>query len=72
MALKELLEREGISQRDVANGSGIALSAVNDIVNGKRSPTTGTVDAILSFLRTRIRRRITYEEVFASSAQVGR
>lgn len=64
MALNDLLEQNGITPREVAEGSEIALSGVYEILSAKRNPTTKKVDAILGFLSRRLRRRVTYEEAF--------
>lgn len=51
MTIAGVLEKHGLTHRDVAAGTGIALSAVSDILNNKRSPRTDTVNRLLSFLR---------------------
>jgi transcriptional regulator with XRE-family HTH domain len=63
MSLLDLLRRHNLTQRDMAEGTGLAVSAVCDIVNGKRQPTTGTVNRVLAFAR-RYEPETTYEEVF--------
>lgn len=51
MTLAGVLEKHGLTHRDVAAGTGVALSAVSDILNGKRSPRTDTVNKLIVFLR---------------------
>ncbi len=62
--LAAILEKHRLSQRDVAAETGLAVSAVSDIVNGKRAPVTSTVNKILAFVR-RYEPRVSYEELFA-------
>jgi transcriptional regulator with XRE-family HTH domain len=62
--LGALLERHSLSQRAVATGTGLAMSAVSDIVNGKRAPVTSSVNKLLAFVR-RYEPRVSYEELFA-------
>lgn len=61
--LATILERHDLSQRNVADATGLAISAVSDIVNGKRSPTTTTVNRLLRYLR-RYEPSLTYEALF--------
>jgi transcriptional regulator with XRE-family HTH domain len=63
MAIAEILKRHNLTQRDVVKGTGLALSAVNDIVNERRHPTTVTVNKILAYIR-RYEPAATYEELF--------
>lgn len=62
--LATLMEKHGLSQRDVADGARIAVSAVSEIMNEKRGPTTGTVNKLLTFLR-KYEPKLTYEDLFA-------
>lgn len=71
MTLPELLDKHDLSQRTVAQGTGVPLSSVNDIVNRKRQPTTGTVNKLLHFLR-KYEPRVSYEELFAPELVAGR
>jgi transcriptional regulator with XRE-family HTH domain len=64
VSISGIMERHGLTQRDVADGTGLALSAVNDLVNEKRQPTTGTVNKMLGFLR-KYEPKLTYEDLFA-------
>lgn len=73
MGLPSLLDQHGITPREVASGTGVALSGIYDILAGKRRPTTATVDLILAYLSERLGRRVTYEEAFGAPASlVGR
>lgn len=65
MTLDDILRKHSLTQRDVASGTGLALSAVNDIVNEKRCPTTATVNRLLEYLR-RFEPALTYEELFGN------
>ena len=67
MSLGDLLKRHGLTQRDMADGTGLAVSAVCDIVNGKRQPTTGTVNRVLAYAR-RFEPATTYEDLFGDPA----
>jgi transcriptional regulator with XRE-family HTH domain len=66
MPIIELLKRHNLTQRDVVKGTGLALSAVNDIVNERRHPTTVTVNKFLAYIR-QYEPGVTYEELFGSS-----
>jgi transcriptional regulator with XRE-family HTH domain len=69
--LAALLEKHRLSQRDVAQGTGLAVSAVSDIVNGKRAPVTSSVNKLLVFIR-RYEPRVSYEDLFAPELAKGR
>lgn len=58
------MERHALTQRAVADGTGLAVSAVNDLVNERRNPTTVTVNRLLAFLR-RYEPNLVYEDLFA-------
>jgi transcriptional regulator with XRE-family HTH domain len=64
MTMASIIQKHGLTQRDVADGTGIALSAVSDIVNDKRKPTTGTVNRLLGYLR-KYEPKLSYEDLFA-------
>jgi predicted transcriptional regulator len=70
VGLAGLMGDNGITPRDLAEGSDVALSGVYDILAGRRSPTRVTIDAILAYLSRRLDRKVTYEEAFAPVATV--
>ena len=63
MTMEAILQKHGLTQRDVASGAGVTLSSVSDIVNGKRCPRTDTVNRLLAYLR-RFEPALTYEQVW--------
>lgn len=62
--LGALLEKHRLTQQELAAATGLAGSAVSDIANGKRCPTTATVNKILAFVR-RYEPKVSYEDLFA-------
>lgn len=71
MTLPEVLAKHDLTIRAFAAGAGITPSSASDVVNGKRCPTTGTVNRILAFVR-RYERRVSYEDLFAPELAAGR
>ena len=65
MDLRTFLRDHKLTQRDVALGSGLALSAVSDIVTGKRNPRTDSVNRLLGYFR-QVDPAVTYEQLFGS------
>lgn len=66
--LKTLLERNGISQRELARGLRKSDAAVSRLLSGDTAATQDTIEAVLAFLSKRLRRRLTYEQVFGPVA----
>lgn len=64
--LKRFLSEHGLTQTDLAKGTGLWLSQVNAIVNGS-SPRTETVNRILAYVRT-VDDGVTYEDLFGRGA----
>jgi hypothetical protein len=62
-SLAAIMDRHGLTQRDVSSGADLALSIVNDLVNKRRNPTTATVNRLLAFLR-KYEPRVAYEDLF--------
>jgi plasmid maintenance system antidote protein VapI len=62
--LAGIMEKHDLDQRALARGTGLSLSVVNSLVNERTSPTTGTVNRLLAFLR-KYEPRVTYEDLFA-------
>lgn len=63
--IKAFLDKHSLTQREVSEGSGIPLSAVNAIIRGHRSPRTETVNKLLAFCRS-LDPSITYEQLFGA------
>ena len=63
-ALRDLLESNEIRQAELARGIGRSRSFVSRFLSGETGGSQTTVRALLSFLTTRLGRRVTYEEVF--------
>ena len=71
MPLLEFLKEHGLTQREVAEATGLPMTTVNDVVNGRRSPRTATVDKLLAFAR-RHDKTASYDALFGGPALVGR
>lgn len=67
MALSDLLSRHGLSQKAAAAEAGVPLATFSDVVGGRRSPTTHTVNKILAWAR-RYDSGATYEQLFGDGA----
>lgn len=63
--VKRFMEEHGLSQRDVAEGSGLWLSQVNGIVRGHTKPTTDTVNRLLGYFR-KVDPSVTYDDLFGA------
>jgi predicted transcriptional regulator len=62
--LEALLRREGITQVELARGTGRSEALISRVIRGAADPSKDTIDAILTFLNARLGRRVTYERVF--------
>ena len=62
--LKALLEKNHITQRELARGIGKSPAVVSRMLSGELGMSKETIDEILAFLRERLGRRVTYERVF--------
>lgn len=67
--LAGLLEEAGVSQREFAQGIKRSDAVVSRLVSGEAAPSKRTIDNTLAFLRKRLRRRVTYEEVWPVEAK---
>jgi transcriptional regulator with XRE-family HTH domain len=65
--IQRFLDQHGLTQRSLADGSGIALSMVNGIVRGHTRPRVDTVNRLLAFCRS-IDPSVTYDQLFGSEA----
>lgn len=68
--LKALLDKHGISQREVASAVGRSDAWMSRVAAGLLDPSLEDIDAILAFLSKRTGRRVTFEQVFAGKAVV--
>lgn len=64
IGLKALLDKHGISQRELAHAIGKSDAAVSRLLNGSTMASQDTINDVLAFLSKRLRRRVTYEQVF--------
>lgn len=71
-SIKRFLADANISQADLARGIEKTTAFVALLVNEKTGPSKDTIDSILSFLSKRLRRKVTYEQVFAPAELAGR
>lgn len=62
--LKDFLARERVSQADLARGIKKTTAFVSLLANEETGASKDTIDDILAFLSTLLRRRVTYEEVW--------
>lgn len=62
--LADFLEHHDIRQVEVASALGVTESAVSSMLKGRFEPRKVRIDAILTFLSTRLGRPVTYEEAF--------
>lgn len=62
--LEIVMRRHNLTQKDLARSSQVPLSTLNDVIRGRRNPTTVTVNKLLACLR-RYEPAIRYEDVFA-------
>lgn len=69
MKLKQMLDRAGISQRDLAKGIGRSDAYVSMLISGDVGASQETIDAVLSYLSARLHKRVTYEMAFGSPAE---
>lgn len=65
--IQRFLDSHGLSQTDLAVGSGLAVSQVNGIVRGHTRPRVDTVNRLLAYLR-KIDPAVTYDDLFGSEA----
>lgn len=68
MRLLAVLERDGITQSELARGAGRSVALISRIVREEVDPSRDTIDAILAFLTARLGRPVTYEECFGAPA----
>jgi predicted transcriptional regulator len=62
--LRRLLEHHGVTQVELARGIGKSEAYVSRLVHGDLGASQDTINTVLSFLSKRLRRRVTYEQVF--------
>lgn len=67
-ALRNLLESNAIRQADLARGIGRSRAFVSRFVSGETGGSQATIQALLSFLGSRLGRPVTYEELFPAPA----
>jgi transcriptional regulator with XRE-family HTH domain len=66
VALRDLLQEAGLSQRELAAGIGKSDALVSRLVSGEATPSKETIDKTLYFLSGRLGRPVTYEELFGA------
>jgi transcriptional regulator with XRE-family HTH domain len=67
--LQQFLDEHGLTQTEMAEGSGIAVSMVNGIVRGHTRPRTDTVQRLLAYCRT-VDPEVTFEALFGDTEAV--
>ena len=68
--LGEMIRRANLTQEEVGRALGVSQSAACRKLAGQRSMTQRDVTALLALLSKRLRRRVTYEQVFGNGARV--
>jgi len=61
--IQRFLDDHGLTQTELAEGSGLAVSMVNGIVRGHTRPRTDTVQRLLAYCRT-VDPEVTFEALF--------
>lgn len=64
MKLRDVLQRSGISQQQLAEGIGRSQAHISQLLSGKSQASQAVIDGILAFLSKRLGRDVTYEEAF--------
>lgn len=64
LGLRTLLDKHGITQRELALAIGKSDAAVSRLVSGETAASQETIDAVLAYLTSRLGKRMTYERVF--------
>lgn len=67
LGLRTLLDKHGITQRELATAIGKSDAAVSRLLSGETTASQETIDAVLAFLSKRLGRRVTYERAFGSA-----
>lgn len=64
--LAGFLESNGIAQTELAKGIGRSDALVSRVARGEAGASQDTIDAVLSWLTSRLGRTVTYEETFGA------
>lgn len=71
MALAEIIDRNSLKSKDIADAVGVAPETLSRWTQGHMVPSGENVGRLLSYLSKKLKRRVRYEELF-QPAQVGR
>jgi transcriptional regulator with XRE-family HTH domain len=63
--IQRLMERHGLTQRVLSEGTALSLSNINSIVRGHRQPRADTVTTLLAYFR-KFEPEITFDDLWGS------